>query len=145
MEYCTIISHLFRTSDLGHMILLGENPAQLAHIGLDDTIDFGVSVKGGVADHSAGYLNRLITLEYNTAQFPISIDGYSNHSFCCEFVECHSMKSGEDTLSTFSRYIGTECTDDEECYSGRCDSGKCRSKNELVMLSKSIVWFQWVD
>lgn len=126
----------FGASFFGHMIILGEDPTGVAYIGLDSNKEFSpLNVKGFEA-HSMvadgvpypGYWDRIKALVGNATDFPIPADGFSDHTLCSRSRECLSGKCRRDVRFSFYRCKGTKCKYDEDCDTGRCDSGICLAK-----------------
>eukprot|EP00429_Kryptoperidinium_foliaceum_P091483 CAMPEP_0176193272 /NCGR_PEP_ID=MMETSP0121_2-20121125/5400_1 /TAXON_ID=160619 /ORGANISM="Kryptoperidinium foliaceum, Strain CCMP 1326" /LENGTH=421 /DNA_ID=CAMNT_0017531983 /DNA_START=220 /DNA_END=1482 /DNA_ORIENTATION=+ len=120
----------------GHMIILGEDPSGVAWIGLDANDVFGpLNIKGFEA-HSMhalgvpypGYWDRIHALLSNATSFPIRANGFADNSLCSEGRECMSGQCGREVTFAYSRCIGSECTVDHDCETGRCDSGACLPK-----------------
>jgi hypothetical protein len=125
----------------GHMIILGEDPTGVAYIGLDANNAFGPLNTFGeahsmIAAHGVpfpGYADRLKALLENTSDFPIQADGFSNHAQCTDSSECLSKNCGQATKHSFKRCIATECDEDSDCPSDRCDFGSCFTKLSSCM------------
>lgn len=130
-------------ADFGHLILLSEDPTGVAYIGLDTQDTFGPLNTIGFEAHSMvapkggefpGYVNRLDALvAHANATFPIRATGYAAGTLCSQGIECMSGKCAAETHFTFNRCVGVECDSDDDCETGRCDSGACVSKEASCM------------
>jgi hypothetical protein len=121
------------------MIMLSEDPKDVAYIGLDVQNRFDpLNIKGFEA-HSMigadnakypGYLDRIVTLikTYSNETYPVSSTGYISGTLCTQDIECASGHCGKETSWSWNRCIGTSCTFDSDCESNRCDSGVCIPK-----------------
>jgi hypothetical protein len=129
--------------DFGHLILLSEDPTGVAYIGLDVQDSFGPLNTLGFESHSMvapeggefpGYINRLDALvAHANATFPIRAGGYAAGTLCSQGKECMSGKCAAETIFTFNRCVGVECDSDDDCETGRCDSGACIPKEGSCM------------
>jgi hypothetical protein len=126
------------TDSFGHLILLGEDPSGVAYVGLDAQTSFGPLNTLGFEAHSmihadgvpyAGYMDRLeALLNEPNHTWPIRANGNKAGSLCSQGIECMSGKCGADTHFSFTRCIGIQCDDDDDCDSGRCEEGSCLPK-----------------
>ena len=74
-----------------------------------------------------GYLNRIETLMTN-ATYPLSTQGYSPPNFCTQDKECDTLDCEKETTFSYSQCVGTECDENSQCDTDRCDSGMCIPK-----------------
>lgn len=119
----------------GHMMLLSNDYSGVAYIGLDAQDIFGPLNVAGFQAHSMkgtskypGYLDRLQALMANTT-YPLRTTGYVAGSICSQDKECETDKCSAETMTSFKRCVGVECSKDKDCpETGRCDSGICLPK-----------------
>jgi hypothetical protein len=122
----------------GHMILLSSDSTSVAYIGLDAQDFFGpldvlaqAHLMVGGDDAPPGYLDRIkaIIQEYSeNRSYPVSTSGYVLGSLCSEGKECASDTCEMDTTFAYSRCVGLECEENNDCNIGHCDSGLCLPK-----------------
>lgn len=118
----------------GHMMLVSDDDTGVSYIGLDAQDFFGPLNVDGFEAHSMvgsfehpGYLDRLDAI-ISHKDYPVRTSGYVGGSPCTENKECESNQCSKETKFSYSRCVSTECRIDQDCDTGRCDSGLCMPK-----------------
>lgn len=125
------------TQQWGNFILLGADSTAIAFVGLDDNTQFSPLNVAGFEAHSMigteeypGYLDRIESLiDYATnGTFPVRANGFSPLQHCTQDIECETKQCEKETTFSYRTCVSDECVDDEDCLTGRCDSGHCLPK-----------------
>jgi hypothetical protein len=65
----------------------------------------------------------------NEESYLVRTSGYVSGTLCSEGIECASGTCEKDVTFAYSRCVGPECENDQDCAStSRCDSGLCLLK-----------------
>jgi Lipase (class 3) len=111
----------------GHMLLLSEDPIDVAYIGLDVQDSFSPLNVNGFESHSMvhangsaypGYLDRIdaIVLSYGNVSYPVNPSGYTSGSLCVS--NRNSIRNFYKALLNLTFLV--EQTKDLECSTGHC-------------------------
>ncbi|KAG7344415.1 lipase class 3 [Nitzschia inconspicua] len=121
------------------MIVLGDDPTGVAFVGLDDQ-EFLQQNLNGIAAHymtgngtDPGYIDRIDALTAPNATYPIRSNGFMLGSTCSINAECESNECSKELFGGWKRCIGIDCNFDDDCETGRCDSGACLTKATSCM------------
>jgi len=125
------------TEQFGYFIMLASDLTGTAFIGLDSNEQFHpLNVDGfeahsmiGKTDDYPGYLDRIEALIDNAnGIFPVRANGFISPVLCTKDIECESQKCKKETHFSYSACHSDQCGTDDDCDTGRCDSGLCLPK-----------------